>query len=658
MKLSASSVAFLLASGISRCTAFIPASLGTPRTSNFPISAVPTGFSVQEENAKPIVVGASVAGIASAIVLKNAGLDAILLEECSRDALTEGAGTNLQAKAIVALNSLGVSTSTLIEAGAVITKQSYYCPDGRHVGTLDKSGDGTTPGQIAIDEGKLSDLLLETAASKDIEVLMNHHVSAIRQKSSSGTVGVKAKDTLTDDLLVLDGSMVLGADGINSKIRREHVSGSEKRDHRHYHGMTIYRGVVENFPSFLDGETMIIAGGVGVKAVVYPIGTPCEKGLQTINWEIAVDEQDENTDPSTQKGHLIDLLSTNGFNLDFLDLKSMITETPSIRAFPMVDLDPLEKWTNGRICLTGEAAHGMLPVGSGETMAGLFDALALKEALEESKSDPTCDALKTFEKLRFKDASLHQSRCRVQPAEHIVQEVLDTIPGTSEVPLEYEQRLREVMKLVQDPPNHSVASYVPSTLAQKMLLRPKAAGMVTAPTVTKAGGDLIDQLTLSQRLTPLERVALTCAGNLQMVFSSFYLQPVEVSVDRFELALTDEDGNASKSPLAVYDREVCMDIAGQQFCKATSKVRIYDAELDETLTTQQVGIGQLLRMRNLAPKFRLHDAGRNKHGGMWRFYSMDCKGIVDFDIVEEFSGDAWDMKQMTSVISSEEHPTL
>jgi len=181
-----------------------------------------------------------------------------------------------------------------------------------------------------------------------------------------------------------------------------------------------------------------------------------------------------------------------------------------------------------------------------------------------------------------------------------------------------------------------------------MLTKRQEPDIQTLPTTTKAGGSLIDHLSKSLSLTPLERIALTCSGNLQVVFSSYYLQPVEVSVDRFELALTDEDGNASKSPLAVYDRDVCMDIAGQQFCKATSKVRIYDAELYETLTTQQVGIGQLIRMKNLAPKFRLHDAGRNKHGGMWRFHSMDCKDMIEFDILEEFSNDAWNIMQTSA----------
>jgi len=170
------------------------------------------------------------------------------------------------------------------------------------------------------------------------------------------------------------------------------------------------------------------------------------------------------------------------------------------------------------------------------------------------------------------------------------------------------------------------------------------------PTTTKAGGNFIDSLTESLSLTSLERIALTCSGNLQMVFSSYYLQPVDVSVNRFELALADdealtdgEDGTASNSPLALYDREVSMAIAEQLFCKATSKVRVYDAQLHKALSTEDVGIGQLLRLKNLAPKFTLHDAGRSNDGGMWRFYSMNCDDMIEFDIVEEFSDDAWNL---------------
>jgi len=170
----------------------------------------------------------------------------------------------------------------------------------------------------------------------------------------------------------------------------------------------------------------------------------------------------------------------------------------------------------------------------------------------------------------------------------------------------------------------------------------------TMPTTTKAGGSLIDGLSESLGLTPLERIALTCAGNLQMVVSSYHLLPVEVAVTRDEpLSPADCAGDEthSKHPLASYDREVKMSIAGRVFCKATSRVRVYDAKLHEILKNEKVGIGQLLRLKGLAPRMTLHEAGRAEDGTLWRYYSMECDDMVEFDIVEEFSSDAWDLNR-------------
>mmetsp|Transcript_6940 Transcript_6940/g.12424 ORF Transcript_6940/g.12424 Transcript_6940/m.12424 type:complete len:131 (-) Transcript_6940:40-432(-) len=92
----------------------------------------------------------------------------------------------------------------------------------------------------------------------------------------------------------------------------------------------------------------------------------------------------------------------------------------------------------------------MLPVGSGGAMAALLDALALKEAFEKNATAPHSEVLRIYEGLRYKDASMHQGKCRQQPAENIVQEAMDNVPVTSEVPPEYEQRIQEIMKKIHN----------------------------------------------------------------------------------------------------------------------------------------------------------------------------------------------------------------
>ena len=406
-----------------------------------------------------LIVGAGVSGLAAAIALSDIGIESILLDRRSRDELMDGAGINLQPEAIEALNSLGVSTRMLMEVGATITKQSYYFPDGRHVCSLDKSGQDGSPGQIAIPKGELLRLLLDVAASKNnVKLLTGHCVCDVDQKSSSDSISISVKagkDCTSESSLRFTGSVLLGADGINSNIRKQMTSSQDgNKDPRQYHGTIHYRGVVEDFPSFFDGQTMIVAGGLGVKVVAYPIGKPCNNGLQMVNWVVAIKEDISGSEVSSFNlnhcEHILDILSANEFNLGF-DLKAMISKTTTIQAWQMVDLVPLDKWTDGRICLVGDAAHAMLPVGSGGAMAALFDALALRDAFQKSGPVSVCQVLCLYQQMRYKGATMHQQKCRLQPAEHIVQEAMDLIPKSSSVPLEYEDRVRGAMKALHRP---------------------------------------------------------------------------------------------------------------------------------------------------------------------------------------------------------------
>ena len=66
--------------------------------------------------------------------------------------------------------------------------------------------------------------------------------------------------------------MVLGADGINSSIRKQIISSrGGNNDPRHYHGSTHYRGVAEDFGL----PNTCRSWELGVKVVVYSIGKPC-----------------------------------------------------------------------------------------------------------------------------------------------------------------------------------------------------------------------------------------------------------------------------------------------------------------------------------------------------------------------------------------------
>jgi hypothetical protein len=59
-----------------------------------------------------------------------------------------------------------------------------------------------------------------------------------------------------------------------------------------------------------------------------------------------------------------------------IDVPAFIGAADAIYEFPMVDRDPLPRWTRGCVTLVGDAAHPMYPIGSnGATQGGSMRAL-------------------------------------------------------------------------------------------------------------------------------------------------------------------------------------------------------------------------------------------------------------------------------------------
>ena len=54
----------------------------------------------------------------------------------------------------------------------------------------------------------------------------------------------------------------------------------------------------------------------------------------------------------------------------------------------MVDRDPLERWTEGRVTLAGDAAHAMYPIGSNGASQGILDARMLGRCLRDHALTP------------------------------------------------------------------------------------------------------------------------------------------------------------------------------------------------------------------------------------------------------------------------------
>ena len=102
------------------------------------------------------------------------------------------------------------------------------------------------------------------------------------------------------------------------------------------------------------------------KLVIYPIVDDVDgKGNQLINWMAEIKRDTFEPNDWNKPGKLDDFFSIyQSWKFDWLDVAQMIKDADQILEYPMVDKDPVERWTFGRVTLAGDAAHPMYPRGS------------------------------------------------------------------------------------------------------------------------------------------------------------------------------------------------------------------------------------------------------------------------------------------------------
>ena len=160
----------------------------------------------------------------------------------------------------------------------------------------------------------------------------------------------------------------------------------------------LWRGALD-WPKFLTGRSMVIAGGMAAKLVVYPIGEGAREDRPLTNWAVLVKVGEGGAPPNkedwSRPGRFEDLMPhVQRFRIPYVDAKALIEATPEFWEYPMCDRDPLPRWSHGRVTLLGDAAHPMYPVGSNGASQAILDARCLADRLV-SAEHPRARALGT-----------------------------------------------------------------------------------------------------------------------------------------------------------------------------------------------------------------------------------------------------------------------
>jgi 2-polyprenyl-6-methoxyphenol hydroxylase-like FAD-dependent oxidoreductase len=176
----------------------------------------------------------------------------------------------------------------------------------------------------------------------------------------------------------IHGDLVIAADGIHSALRAQMYPNEGAAL---WSGAILWRGTTLAKP-FLTGSSMVLAGHDTQRIVAYPI-TPVDPdtGLATINWiaERRVDPaQGWRKEDWTRGANLDDFLPKfEDWTFDWLNVPKLIKGAKQVYEYPMVDRDPVDQWTDGRVTLMGDAAHPTYPVGSSGASQAIVDARVL-----------------------------------------------------------------------------------------------------------------------------------------------------------------------------------------------------------------------------------------------------------------------------------------
>jgi 5-methylphenazine-1-carboxylate 1-monooxygenase len=366
-----------------------------------------------------IIIGGGIGGLTLALCLHEAGIPCRIYESAP-EIRAVGVGVNLLPHATHELARLGLENA--LARVAITTRESVFF--NRFGQLIYREALGRQAGyehpQFSIHRGDLQAVLLDAfkARAGTDRLFTGWHAVQVEQDDSGATVHFRAPDGSARP--PQRGRAAIACDGIHSAIRRQlYPNEGPPR----YSGVNMWRGVTRWQP-ILSGASMIRAGWLATgKMVIYPIRDRLDaEGRQLINWVAEVETPNYQARDWNRNGRLEDFIGAFAdWHFDWLDVPALIRGADMVLEFPMVDQDPLPRWTFGRTTLLGDAAHPMLPRGSNGAGQAIIDARALTECLQQA-GDPAA-ALKAYEDRRLAATTNIVRTNRENPPDAILREV-------------------------------------------------------------------------------------------------------------------------------------------------------------------------------------------------------------------------------------------